>query len=364
MKIFFRVIFLNIFIFFCFIGILFFIPPTVHKLYEIFIKKESYNHLYKSKLPNYQNISWAKQHFKEFSILDSEYYDYYVWRRANFTGETINIKDGLRKTVQPSKINNKVVLWFFGGSTMWGTGVDDQNTLPSLIAKDTNFQSINFGESGYTSTQQLAYLNNLYIVGKNHSSKKKIFFLDGVNDVIKNCKSDINNIETYYQKLIRKTFDNNLSANSLSYKSTFKQWIVFIEKIRLYFNLNPEIPIETAFDCHINDSKAKNVANFLIETWINAKAIIEARGDEFIPILQPNAFVGNSDLSHINLKNIYELQYKKVYPLIKKIAKEKNIEFIDLSNIFKKDDLVYIDWCHLSPNGNIILKNAIMNTIN
>ena len=297
-----KIILYNFLIFFSLIGLLFFIPPIIHTIYEHFIKKESYVHLYKSNLPNYQNTVWAKEHFKEYSSLNSKYFDYYGWRRADFAGETINIKDGLRQTVQSKEINNDFVLWFFGGSTMWGTGVNDENTLPSLMAKDTNYFSINFGESGYTSRQSLAYLNNLYILQKNHQSRKKVIFLDGVNDVIANCSKDIKNIESYYQRKIRKMFSEKLSSNSLSFKNTFEQWRVFIEKLWMYFNLNNKNNFEANYDCHINDTKAKNVANYLVDSWINAKALVESRGDQFFAVLQPNSFIGVSDLRHIKKK--------------------------------------------------------------
>ena len=245
-------------------------------------------------MPNYKNIKWSKKHFQEYNRLKSKYFDYYGWRRSDFNGETINIKDGLRRTTQSKNIKDEYILWFFGGSTMWGTGVNDENTLPSLVAKETGYFSINFGESGYTSRQSLAYLNNLYSLKKNQNQKKKIIFLDGVNDVINNCRKEIKNIETYYQKEIRNMFFDKLSTNSLSYIATFNQWNIFIEKIKLYFKLNPSLEIDDTFDCHMDEEKAKSVANSLIENWISAKAIVEARGDEFIPILQPNAYLGET----------------------------------------------------------------------
>ena len=85
----------------------------------------------------------VKKTFQEYNRLKSKYFDYYGWRRSDFNGETINIKDGLRRTTQSKNIKDEYILWFFGGSTMWGTGVNDENTLPSLVAKETDiFQLI------------------------------------------------------------------------------------------------------------------------------------------------------------------------------------------------------------------------------
>ena len=38
---------------------------------------------------------------------------------------------------------------FLGGSTMWGTGVDDANTIPALFAKiaEGRYRAMNLGEA-------------------------------------------------------------------------------------------------------------------------------------------------------------------------------------------------------------------------
>ena len=77
-------------------------------------------------------------------------------------------------------------------------------------------------------------------------------------------------------------FSEKLSSNSLSFKNTFEQWRVFIEKLWMYFNLNNKNNFEANYDCHINDTKAKNVANYLVDSWINAKALVELEAINFL----------------------------------------------------------------------------------
>ena len=92
----------------------------------------------------YSDIPWAEQHFVEFSKLSTTYYDFITWRRDDFTGDTINIKDGVRLTKGTRSQNWKDInYYFFGGSTTWGTGVDDANTYPSLFSKRTNSEVLN-----------------------------------------------------------------------------------------------------------------------------------------------------------------------------------------------------------------------------
>ena len=64
--------------------------------------------------------------------------------------------NNLRKTKKNPNWNLKSKIWFFGGSTIWGTSVSDENTIPSL-SSDLNhdFQPVNVGENLYVSGQSL-----------------------------------------------------------------------------------------------------------------------------------------------------------------------------------------------------------------
>ena len=61
-----------------------------------------------------------------------------------------------------------------------------------------NSPSINFGESGYISRQELALLQNI-IIEKDENRQKKIniVFFDGVNDVAVRCRSEAKGISTH-----------------------------------------------------------------------------------------------------------------------------------------------------------------------
>ena len=92
----------------------------------------------RSELPNYENISWAKKHFLEFSELNTRYREHIVWRRNDFNGETITITNGYRMNNKNETFTLNKDIWMFGGSTTWGTGSDDKNTIPALIEKFEN----------------------------------------------------------------------------------------------------------------------------------------------------------------------------------------------------------------------------------
>mgnify|MGYP001371104477 CR=1 FL=1 len=52
------------------------------------------------------------------------------------------------------KIDESV--WFFGGSTMWGYGVSNESTIPSLFYKRTGDSVFNFGEDSWDSRQSMS----------------------------------------------------------------------------------------------------------------------------------------------------------------------------------------------------------------
>jgi hypothetical protein len=78
---------------------------------------------------------------------------------------------------------------FFGGSTTWGSGVDDQNTIPAHFnALHPNYQVHNHGEAGFVSRQELARLVNL--VNQN-APMDLVGFYDGCNDAHHMCRADL-----------------------------------------------------------------------------------------------------------------------------------------------------------------------------
>ena len=75
---------------------------------------------------------------------------------------------------------------------MWGTGSNDNNTIPSIFSQLNNVSVINYGETGYLSIQSFNLLNTLVIQEKLDLKNKVVIFYDGVNNVATNC--EINNL--------------------------------------------------------------------------------------------------------------------------------------------------------------------------
>ncbi len=336
-------------------------PPVIYSLYSIISVNSSSNDSIdeRYKLAIYENIPWAEKHFIELSKTPISYYDFITWRRDDYRGETINITDGVRATIGThAKIIDPTQYFFFGGSTTWGTGVNDANTYPSLFAQQTQTLAKNFGESSYIARQSLSYLNNLLIQeSKNDWSEIHVVFYDGVNDVANRCRNEISGLGTARERQIQNTL-KNLTDSKYGFTRSFGQLTEFLSAVKSMLGSSIQIA-ESAYSCSLHPERAEEVARTLVETWQTASDIVSQKGGDFTAILQPVAFLGNPKIDYLELTTDYDLalakQYEAVYPLIKELAKTRNINFLDFTNTYDNCDNCYIDYNHVGPQAHQLL---------
>jgi hypothetical protein len=138
----------------------------------------------------YDGASWPIEHYRELESLEDRWQSYVYFRQKPFRGKTITIgSDGLRATWQspspaPPDDRPRVKLLMLGGSTLWGFGARDDQTIPSLLARDLDqrgwrVELKNLSEIGYVSTQELIALVRELQAGYRPDV---VIFYDGVND--------------------------------------------------------------------------------------------------------------------------------------------------------------------------------------
>ena len=352
-----KVIIINLVLFFALMGAMLLAPPLVVKIYRIFQQSSIADRV---SLPNYKNVSWIKPLTTEYSQLSRKYNDFVVWRTRDFNGDHINVENGIRRTVG-IETNKNSKTWFFGGSSMWGFGVNNINTIPSLYMNTTGISASNFGELGYISRQSLAQLHNNYLQGLDQDViHKLVVFLDGVNDVLGFCRIDSSALGTFQESLIQ----SNVSVQ-FTYEKTFQQLMYFISN--LFGKLKITKNNITEYNCDTEIKRAEEIALRLVKVWEVAAALAERNGDNFVAILQPVAYAGNPSLNH--LPNIdpdggrVRKQYEAVYPLIKKYAANSHINFIDLTTAYDSCLYCYIDFCHVSHNANKIFVDKFIESL-
>jgi hypothetical protein len=140
----------------------------------------------------YGGASWPVDHYRELAVLEERWQPYVYFRQKPLRGKTITVgADGLRATWQPpasgiqghEHATAKILM--LGGSSLWGFGARDEQTIPSLLARSLHEQGWrmeikNLSEIGYVSTQELIALVRELQAGYRPDV---VIFYDGVNDV-------------------------------------------------------------------------------------------------------------------------------------------------------------------------------------
>lgn len=316
--------------------------------------------LRKANLPNYVNVPWAKALSREQSELWVDYMSFIGWRTRPFTGETVNVDPvtQIRFTPEPQQplVSDKKV-FFFGGSTMWGRGSNDAGTIPSQFQKYTRIKAINYGEGAWIAHQSLNQLIKLYIAGERPDI---VVFYDGVNEVHQQCRSEHPYFSAAYEPKIRELL--NLKEDEWAY---YLRPLVFAaNQIAHDIGLIDKHAKKHQYNCDVDVKKADLISTQLVVDWKIAKQIVESYGGKFYSFLQPVAYTSKTRLDHIadDLDKVLGDQYLLLYPLIRQKMKAEGIG-VDLSRAFDRDEYIFIDYCHVSPNGNDLVAKAIADQI-
>lgn len=334
---------------------------SIHKLNHsgLFYRLFKKNNDFRCNLPNYKNIEWACRHFQEYHELQHEYVSYIGWRGLPYKGQTINIDEqGIRNTPQSEYAAQKSPLVvFLGGSTMFGAGANDANTIPALFASEARgrYRAVNLGEASYNAFQEYILLQLQMINGLN---PYVVVSYDGVNDA---------KILREERKPFSHSRENQIRAVMKGQDSGEDETLSFG-----YFLLNPlktfiaKYKTENVkYDVYeISREDAERKARVLLESWLCTKELAESHGAYFIAVLQPNAGVGKPYLKHLNMDSdmasVYKVYYSEVLNLLKTPRyRELNKNFLDLSDAFNREEYIYIDDSHVSPNGNKIIAEII-----
>jgi lysophospholipase L1-like esterase len=305
-------------------------------------------------LPNYASIDWAEQHIRELDQAQmtparTDFKSFIGWRRKPFNGETINIGGpyAQRRTVNTATSDARKA-YFFGGSTMWGTGANDEGTIPSQFAALTGMNTDNFGEAGYTAHHSLMLLIQLLQDG--HRPDLVVFY-DGVNEVAIKCVTEL----TPDSHMLEARIDSLLKEQATS-PASFAHYLAPVwyvaGRVKSVLTRNSGVARAEGFNCHVSPEKASRIADNVLQDWQMAKRIVESYGIKFVGILQPAIYFSRTRRDHLaDVFPLMQTQFLSVYPLIKqRIAEAGN--FHDLTSVLDFDEYFYIDFCHLSPNGN------------
>ena len=295
-----------------------------------------------------------------------------AYEKNNFKCYGEELYQGIRKTTnQPNKYSNKILM--YGGSTMWGTGSADRNTIPSTLQRKVNLQNkhkikvLNYGFTTVTINQQLNLLKKTDL-----NKGDIVIFYDGGNDVFQSMINENpngsiigynqkNKIDIYVQSL--KFF---LSNNSQTYK--------LLASMKSDTNMQNNECKE--LDIHKSTKLMKNGFNSYLEKIKLANNYAKSKGAKFYHFLQPSLFYKDTKYSdyekEILAKSPLELNECKIYHRrVKEGYKYYSYSYNNIPSAIKTNNLTnilnsvdnneeyFFDNLHISSAGNLIVANEI-----
>lgn len=329
---------------------------------------------------------WAVAYDAEFArSAVPRWMPYVYWRRLPYRGDHINVDaDGIRRTLgmasrnQPS--TRPLKIFMFGGSTMWGTGARDAFTIPSVLARELNRKGIavdviNFGESGYVSTQETVAL--LMQLRKGQRPDLVIFY-DGVNDVFSAYQqavaglpqNEFNRVEEFnlsqpgrLQERAAMTLRD--AARGLA-TTRFAKWLLHVTGIWHRPAKNAS-PVGLAGHGDTNASLAGDVVAAYKANLDVVRALGDHYGFRYLFYWQPTIFqkplLSSYETSVRESMKPIEPFFRQVYQALQVSGLSENSDnaFRDISAVFGgTTEPIYLDWCHLSEQGNEIIARRMV----
>jgi hypothetical protein len=310
---------------------------------------------------------WLKEFVDEFCrSYAARWTSYLYFRREPFSGRHINVdSNGHRCTLQfqedqrDGRRNRRVFL--LGGSTMWGTGARDSNTIPSALARlnasepeGRRTHMLNMGESGYVNTQSLFALE---LELRRGNVPDDVIFYDGVNDIFSTYQ---NNEAGLPQNEQNRVLEFNLLQNGgrmreLGIRDLWNRTVTVGVVARIRDIISPSPPAPAA---HID------LAGDVVQLYRGNLEILGALsrhyGFRYRAYWQPVVF-SKRDPSPYEREQSKKMEhvrrfYQEVYRLVDTDSVLRaNPCFHNLSGIFDGVGPVYLDFCHITERGNGIV---------
>ena len=324
--------------------------------------------------PEYQGYPWAQAFWKEellrreSSPKQGRYIPFLIWGERPWHGKYINVDEsamgGLRRTINPTNHAcneaQRKVIWMFGGSTLFGVGVPDMETIPSNLSKELNstgsacFVILNAGVEGYVTNQELILLVESLKTGQRPDV---VIFYDGVNDANAAAESGIANAHLQFE-LIKARMEGSFASKFDWLRNSHSLELARAIVARFRNGDSPaSLPVE------VEQRAAAALDNYEANVQM-VKSLGLAYNFEVFCFWQPSLATGGKPLTPFERelqKNANSLQILRA---VNEVAARRALQtgsFVFLGQIFDSvKEPLYIDHLmHVGPRGNQIVAKAI-----
>jgi lysophospholipase L1-like esterase len=325
----------------------------------------------------YGGAAWPVVHYRELERLRERWQPYVYFRQKPFRGETITIgRDGLRSTWQASMQpesrdpRRSVKILTLGGSSLWGFGARDDQTIPSLLArtlheKGWRVELKNLAEIGYVSTQEVIALASQLQAGYRPDV---VIFYDGVNDTTSALLQGEPGVTT---NEINRVHEFNILQSPARLATAFAVKLIKDSGSYRFAQTVRRRLVGEATQAQIEPAAAKvpDVPEGILQTYEANVALVKAlaRSFGFRPLFfwQPTVFT-KAKLVAVEREEALRFAWAEaymtdVYGLIKSSPQLKSeAAFHDLSTVFDDTQgLAFIDYCHTTEAANAQIASAM-----
>lgn len=282
-----------------------------------------------------------------------EYAPWTEYKTVDFTGKYINTHGFVRTTIPDEYISSdtaeKQIVYFFGGSTMFGVNATDRETIAAAFVNlyksqypnGVSIKVINYGIPAYYSYNELILLSHL--VYSNQKPSIAIFF-DGLNDFL--IPGAAQKRLPYYYYRLKAAGQENFN---------FKEFQASIDSTAMLRN-----PPEGYTHEALADSLVKNY----ISNIDNVKKVAGSNHFNVFFFIQPNPFYHYPNRIHDSICNkqpapLIEMAYSI---LEKKADSIENCYFLG-NMLMQEKGYPFIDGFHYSPAMCRRIAKEIVNVI-
>ena len=303
-------------------------------------------------------------YWQEFAASDeTQYAPYVIWRGSSYDGQLITVNaEGLRETPGAACDADAVRVFTFGGSTMWGHGVADTETIPAYLQAglaaqlDTPICVINFGQKAFVSTQGLIELTHQL---QADNVPDIVIFYDGINDIGATLTNG--NAQGHLQ----------MDEIALKLEHPFLHNLRDTNTLRLLAHWHAPNSLPT-----LDDNTRAQLANELVQTYLETYRIVGALAEtyqfEYYFFWQPYISVHPKPFTPAEqvlfdqvlppVNALTQTVYSKIATLISPDPGYAQLH--DLSPLFETTPTrVWLDTVHLNANGNALVAEGMLNTL-
>lgn len=303
------------------------------------------------------------------------------------------------------KVNQKNVaslingaVWVFGGSTTFGQGVKDDETISSFLNRlDTSNTYINFGVHAYHQTNEI---EKMLLLLKKGYKPSRVIFIDGLNDITRMIETNFHPLETPALAKSAYSSDYNIATKETG-NSVLKQlpatrlirsmmgrekgpdqkkllpWNQYdnVYDPENMYNLNPKQHFQSTVlrsPYKPIDTAGLNYVIWKLEVFYKfnyqyLQKITEAYEIPFSIYYQPIGILekGNpfwKDTLTTNTAPLF-VNFNYIVPKIKEIIHQWQLSsFYDISSVDDSCSKCYVDLTHYNPRLNRMMAVAILNT--